>query len=76
MICPKCGQMLKVRESVIEDNVRYRKRVCPGCKHSIFTEETETTSHYARMVLNNEELQRMARYRKRKKEANNGASRS
>lgn len=69
MICPKCGQMLKTKQSVLEDNVRYRKRVCSGCKFAIYTKETECNIYKAQLVLNNYETERIARYKKRKKEA-------
>lgn len=72
MICPKCGQLMKTRQSVLEDNVRYRKKVCSGCKFTIYTEEAERNTYNAQLVLNNYELERMARYRKRKKEKERG----
>ena len=42
MNCPKCGKEAKRIESIKEDNISYRRNLCPDCKTTFFSKVIET----------------------------------
>lgn len=38
-LCPKCGEVMKVMDTVHTHEETYRRRVCPKCGGTIFTVE-------------------------------------
>lgn len=39
MICPYCKGKTKVEECASETAATYRRRICPGCRKRLWTEE-------------------------------------
>lgn len=67
MICPKCGGVLAVVDSVTDDNSVYRRRKCVECGNRFYTTETADSGFKFRDLKN----KRMQEIYKKKKEVQN-----